>query len=87
MSSIISLEQQHKKLIKKTPKSNKHFSEDLKNKTLSSLLLQPVSEKETMSVIGNISSRKAVDQNLISKEFKDKLKIPVTIITNIFFNR
>ena len=87
MSSIISLEQQHKKLIKKTLKSNKHFSEDLKSKTLSSLLLQPVSEKETMSVIGNISSRKAVDQNLISKEFKDKLKIPVTIITNIFFNR
>ena len=35
-------------------------------------MLQPVSEKETMSVIGNISSRKAVDQNLISKEFKDK---------------
>ena len=50
-------------------------------------MLQPVSEKETMSVIGNISSRKAVDQNLISKEFKDKLKTPVTIITNIFFNR
>ena len=56
-------------------------------KRVSSLLLQPVSEKETMSVIGNISSRKAVDQNLISKEFKDKLKTPVTIIPNIFFNR
>ena len=47
-------------------------------------MLQPVSEKETMSVIGNISSRKAVGQNLILKEFKDKLKTCVTIIINIF---
>ena len=39
------------KIDQKTPKSNKHFSDYLKNKSLSSLLLQPVIEKETMSVI------------------------------------
>ena len=75
------------KIDQKTPKSNKYFTDYLKKKNLSSLLLQPVSEKETMSVIGNISSRKAVGQNLILKEFKDKLKTCVTIIINIFFNR
>ena len=61
----------------------------MKNKSLSSLLLQPVSEKEKMSVIGNISTRKAAGPNsvpnLILKEFKDKLKIPTTIIINISF--
>ena len=52
-------------------------------------MLQPVSEKEIMSVIGNISTRKAVGPNsvpnLILKEFKDKLKTPITIIINISF--
>ena len=52
-------------------------------------MLQPVSEKEIMSVIGNISTRKAVGPNsfpnLILKEFKDKLKKPITIIINISF--
>ena len=45
--------------------------------------------KKKLSVIGNISTRKAVGPNsvlnLILKEFKDKLKIPVTIIINISF--
>ena len=52
-------------------------------------MLQPVSEKERMSVIGNISTRKAAGPNsvpnLILKEFKDKLKTPTTIIINISF--
>ena len=73
----------------KTPKSNKHFSNYLKNKNLFFFLLQPVSEKDIMSIIGNISTRKAVGPNsvpnLILKEFKDKLKTPITIIINISF--
>ena len=71
------------------PKSNKHFPSYLKNKNLSSLLLQSVTEKEIMSIIAKISPRKAVGlnsiPNLILKEFKDKLKIPLTIIINISF--
>ena len=77
------------KIDQKTQKSNKHFSNYLKNKNLSSLLLQPVSEKEIMSIIGNISTRKVVGPNsipnLILREFKDKLKTPITIIVNISF--
>ena len=77
------------KIDQKTLKSNKHFSDYLKNKNLSSFLLQPVSEKETMSVIGIISTREAVGPNsipnLILKEFKDKLKTHMTIIINISF--
>ena len=73
----------------KTPKSNKHFSNYLKNKNLSSILLQPVTQKEITSIIGNISTRKALGPNsvpnLILKEFKDKLKIPLTVIINISF--
>ena len=45
--------------------------------------------KKKLSVIGDISKRKAVGPNsvpnLILKEFKDKLKIPTTIIINISF--
>ena len=61
----------------------------MKNKNFSSLLLQPVTEKGIMSIIGNISTRKAVGQNsipnLIVKEFKDKLKILLTIMKHISF--
>ena len=70
------------------PKSNKHFSNYLKNKNFSSLLLQPVTEKEITSIISNISTRKALGPNsipnLILKELKDKLKIPLTIIIFLF---
>ena len=51
------------KIDQKMLKSNKHFSNYLKNKNLSSLLLQPVIEKEIMSIIGNISTRKAAGLN------------------------
>ena len=72
------------------PKSNKHFSNYLKNKKLSSLLLQSVTGKEIMSIIGNISTKKATGPdsilNLILKEFKDKLEISLTIIIDFFFN-
>ena len=68
------------------PKINKHFSGYLKNKNLSFLLLEAVTEKEIMNIISNISTRKAVGPNsipnLILKEFKDKLKIPLTINTS-----
>ena len=61
----------------------------MKNKHLPSPLLQPVTEKENISIIGNISSRKVVGPNsipnLILKEFKDKLKMPLTMIKNISF--
>ena len=71
-------------------KSNKHFSNYLKNKKLSSLLLQPVTQKEIKSIIGNIRTRKATGPdsilNLILKEFKDKLEISLTIIIDFFFN-
>ena len=56
---------------------------------LSSLPLQPVTEKEIGCIIDNISTRKASGPNsipnLILKEFKDKLKIPLIIIINISF--
>ena len=42
-----------------------------------------------MSIIGNINTRKAIGPdsvpNLVLKEFKDKLKIPLTIIIKISF--
>ena len=45
--------------------------------------------KKKLSVIGNISARKAVGPNslpnLILKELKGKLKNPITIIINISF--
>ena len=47
------------------PKSNKHFSNYLKNKNLPSFLLQPVTEKENTTIIGNISTRKALGPNSI----------------------
>ena len=57
-------------------------------KVLSSLLLQPVTEKEIMSITGHISTRKAVGSfsfsNLNLKEFKE-LKIHLTTIINISF--
>ena len=69
MSSIIFFGTIAQKIDQKTLKSNKHFSNYLKNKNLSSLLLQPVSEKEIMSVAGNISTRKAVGPNSVRTLF------------------
>ena len=73
------------------PKTNKHSSSYLKNKKLSPRLLQPVTDKEIMNIISNISPRKAVGPNsipnVILKVFKDKkLKIPLTIIISKFQN-
>ena len=56
------------------PKSNKHFSNYLKNKNLPTCLLQPITEKEIMSIIGNISSRKAVGPNFIPNLILKELK-------------
>ena len=57
------------------PKLNKYFSNYLKNKNLSSLLLQPVTEKEITSIIGNISTRKALGPNSVPNLILKELKI------------
>ena len=83
------LKPQLKKIDKKIPKSNKQFSNHLKNQNLNSFLLDSSTEDEIHSIIGNLNSRKAVGPNYIStrifKEFKDILKIPLAIIINISF--
>ena len=53
------------KIDKKTPKSNKHFSNYLKNQNLNSLLLDAVTEDEIESIIGNLNSRKKIGPNSI----------------------
>ena len=53
------------KLIKKTPKSNKHFSNYLKNQNLNSLFLDAVTEDEIESIIGSLNSRKTIGPNSI----------------------
>ena len=77
------------KIDKKTPKSNKHFSNYLKNQNLNSILLDSVTGDEIESLICNLNSRKAVGPNSIPthilKEFKNILKIPLAIIINFFF--
>ena len=49
-----------------------------------------VTEDEIESIIGNLNSRKAIGPNSIPtnilKEFKNRLKIPLTIIINISFH-
>ena len=53
----------------KAPKSNKHFSNYLKNQNLNSFLLDAVTENEVYNIIestiGNLNSRKAVELNSI----------------------
>ena len=77
------------KIDKKTPKSNKHFSNYLKNQNLNSFFLDAVTEVESESIIGNLNSRKTIGPNSIPtrilKEFKNILKIPLTIIIIISF--
>ena len=74
---------------KKTPKSNEQFSNYLKNQNLSLFFLDAVAEDETESITAKLNSRKAIGPNSIPthilKEFKNILKIPLTIIINISF--
>ena len=77
-------------MIKKSPKYNKHFSSYLKNHNLNLFFPDAVTEDEIKSIIGNLNSRKAIGPNSIPtnilKEFKNRLKIPLTIIINISFH-
>ena len=78
-----------KNIEKRTPKSKKKFSDYLKNQNLTSFLLSPVTEKEVSNIIVSLNARKATGPNsipyFILKEFKEELKTPLTIITNISF--
>ena len=78
-----------KNLDKRIPKSKKKFSDYLKNRNLTSFLLSPVTEKEISNIIISLNARKATGPNSISnfilKEFKEELKKPLTIITNMSF--
>ena len=60
------LKPQLKKIDKKTPKSNKQFSNHLKNQNLNSFLLDSATGDESHSIIGKLNSRKAVGPNYIS---------------------
>ena len=77
-----------KKIDKKTPKPN-HFPNYLKNQNLNSLFLDAATEEENESIIGNLNLRKTIGPNSIPtrilKEFKNILKIQLTIIINIYF--
>ena len=78
-----------KNIDKKTPKSKKKFSDYLKNQNVTSFLLSPVTEKEISNLIVSLNARKATGPNsipnFILKEFKEELKVPLTIITNMSF--
>ena len=74
---------------KRTPKSKKKFSDYLKNHNLTSFLLSPATEREISNIIVSLNARKATGPNSIPnfvlKEFKEELKKPLTIITNMSF--
>ena len=78
-----------KNLDNRIPKSKKKFSDYLKNRNLTSFLLSPVTEKEISNIIISLNARKATGPNSISnfilKEFKEELKKPITVITNMSF--
>ena len=75
-----------KKLNKRTPKSKKKFSDYLKNQNLTS---SPATEREISNIVVPLNARKATGPNSIPnfalKEFKEELKKPLTIITNVSF--
>ena len=78
-----------KNIDKRTPKSKKKFSDYLKNHNLTSFLLSPATEREISNIIVSLNARKATGPNSIPnfvlKEFKEELKKPLTIITNMSF--
>ena len=78
-----------KNIDKRTPKSKKKFSDYLKNHNLTSFLLSPATEREISNIIVSLNARKATGPNSIPnfvlKEFKEELKKPITIITNMSF--
>ena len=74
---------------KRTPKSKNKFSDYLKNQNLTLFLLRPVTGEEISNIIVCLNARKATGPNSIPnfvlKEFKEELKKPLTIITNMSF--
>ena len=78
-----------KNIDQRTPKSKNKFSDYLKNQNLTSFLLSPVTGEEISNIIACRNTRKAAGPNSIPnfvlKEFKEELKKPLTIITNMSF--
>ena len=78
-----------KNIDQRTPKSKNKFSDYLKNQNLTSFLLSPVTGEEISNIIACRNARKAAGPNSIPnfvlKEFKEELKKPLTIITNMSF--
>ena len=78
-----------KNIDNRTPKSKKKFSDYLKNQNLTSFLLSPATEKEISNIIVSLTVRKATGPNsipnIVLKEFKEELKEPLNIITNVFY--
>ena len=74
---------------KRTPKSKNKFSDYLKNQNLTLFLLRPVTGEEISNIIVCLNARKATGPNSIPnfvlKEFKEELKKPLTMITNMPF--
>ena len=72
---------------KKTPKSNKHFSNYLKNQNINLFFLDAITEDEIEPII---NSRKTIGPNSIPtcilKEFKNILKIPFNNNYQYFFS-
>ena len=77
-----------KNIDKRTQNSKKKFSDYLKNQNLTSTE-SPATEKEISNAIVSLNARKATGSNSIPnfvlKEFKEELKKPFTIITNVSF--
>ena len=78
-----------KNIDQRTPKSKNKFSDYLKNQNLTSFLLSPVTGEEISNIIACRNARKSAGPNSIPnfvlKEFKEELKKPLTIITNMSF--
>ena len=77
-----------KNIDKRTQKSKNKFSDYLKNQNLTSTE-SPATEKEISNTIVSLNARKAAGPNSIPnfvlKEFKEELKKPFTIFTNVSF--
>ena len=74
---------------KRTPKSKKKLSDYLENQNWTSFLLTTTTEKEISNIIVSLNAGKATGANSIPnfllKEFKEELKKPLAIITNMSF--
>ena len=78
-----------KNIDNRTPTSKKKFSDYSKNQNLTLFLLSPATEKEISNIIVSLNARKVTGPNsfpnFVLKKFKEELKKPFTIITNMSF--